>query len=249
MATVERRPARVSVLQWRDFADMFRGAHRQGEHCAMVGQTGSGKSVLGLELCKIIARRKGKDGRPSRVVILSVKPRDDTISALGWPIIKKWPPSYGQEHCIVWPRKGTPSTRAETQRAVFNPLLDTIYHEGGQTLYIDEAAYFEEPLPKGLGLAATMEQYWTTARGLKLSLIAGTQRPRHVTRSMWSEPSWLFVFPPDDEDDLRRVAEISGVKAQLVEIVPHLGGHEFLCVRRQRDMGGQKELYISKVHT
>jgi hypothetical protein len=130
---------------------------------------------------------------------------------------------------------------------VFSPLLDTIYHEGGQTLYIDEAAYFEEPLPKGLGLAPTMEQYWTTARALKLSLIAGTQRPRHVTRSMWSEPSWLFIFPPDDEDDLRRIAEMSGAKAQLMEIVPHLGGHEFLCVRRQRDMGGHKQLYISKV--
>lgn len=236
----------LEVVRWERFADLFRRKHRQGEHVAIVGQTGSGKSVLGLSLCRIIASRKAQDGRPSRVVVFATKPRDDTVSALGWPVIKKWPPSYGQEACIVWPRGGSPSTVAERQRKVFGPLLDVIYQEGGQTIYIDEAGYFEETPPNGLGLSATMQQYWTSARALKLTLIAATQRPRHVTRSMWSEPSWLFIFHPDDEDDLSRVAQLSGAKEQVLEIAPQLGGHEFLCVRRQRD-AGIKRLYVSKV--
>ena len=246
MSTVEAEPtAEFTVLPWDEFSEVFSREHKQGEHVAIVGQTGSGKSVLGLSLCQIVGARTGKDRRPSRVVVLATKPRDDTVTALGWPTVKKWPPAYGQEHCIVWPRKGSPSTIAAQQRRVFSPLLDVIYQEGGQTVYIDEAGYFEVALPKGLGLASTMEQYWTAARANKITLIAGTQRPRHVTRSMWSEPSWVFIFPPDDEDDLKRVAELSGAKDTVLDITPQLGGHEFLCVRRQRGTG--KKLYVSKV--
>lgn len=235
----------VTRIPWEDFQRLFARGFKQGEHVAIVGQTGSGKSVLGVSLCKLIGARRAKDGRPSRVVILANKPRDATVSALGWPVVKKWPPSYGQEHCIVWPRGGEPSTAARRQRQVFAPLLDMLYQEGGQTVYIDEASYFERPLPNGLALGPTMEQYWTSARSLSLSVVAGTQRPRNVSRSMWSEPSWVFVFTPDDEDDLRRVAELSGDRLRVMAASEQLDGHEFLCIRRQR--GHKKSLYISKV--
>lgn len=243
----EREDAyQLEVVAWDQFRDIFRTHHQQGEHVAIVGQTGSGKSVLGLSLCKIIGERRARDGRPSRVVILATKPRDATLSELGWPVIKKWPPSYGQERCIVWPRGGKRlSEVARNQRKVFSPLLDTIYHEGAQTIYFDEASTFERPLPNGLGLESTMEQFWTTGRSLKLSVVAGTQRPRHVSRSMWSEPAWVFVFAPDDEDDLRRVAELSGAKRQVLSVAEQLGGHEFLCIHRPRS--DMKTLYVSKV--
>lgn len=239
----------VHVLPWDQFSEMFRRDHKPGEHIAAVGPTGSGKSVLLLSLCKLIGSRTAKDRRPARVVVMATKPRDDTIRTIlpesGWPIIKKWPPSYGQEHCIVWPRKGAPSAIARIQRRTFGPLLDVIFQEGGQTVCIDEAGYFEDPLPDGLGLSTTMKQYWTVARANTITMVAGTQRPRHVTLSMWTEPSWVIVFTPEDEQDLKRVAELSGAKDAVMEIVPQLGGHEFLCIRRQR--GREKALYVSKV--
>ena len=245
MARAVRAEPRVEVLRWPLFAELFRREHRQGEHVSLVGQTGSGKTVLGLALCSIIGSRKGRDGRPARVVVLATKPRDDTLRALGWPILKDWPPAYGQEHAIVWPKSGAPSSRARRLRAVYGPLLDTIYHEGGQTVYIDEAAYFERPVPYGLGLAGTMEDLWTTGRSLKLTLVAGTQRPRNVSRSMWSEPSWVCIFPPDDLDDLKRVAELTGRKDDVLTIADRLGGFETLIVRRQRD--GRRALYVTRV--
>lgn len=233
------------VMRWGEFSAMFLDGHKQGEHIAIVGQTGSGKTVLGLSLCEALGSRKTKNGRPAHVVVLVTKPRDDSVKKLGWPVIKEWPPAYGQEHCVVWPKAGAASGRAVRLRGVYQPLLDKIYSEGGQTVYIDEAAYFERGLPNGLGLGGTMEEFWTTARSSKLTLIGGTQRPRHVTRSMWSEPSWVFVFPPDDIDDLKRVAELSGRRQEVMEVAERLDGHEFLCIRRQR--AGHRELYVSQV--
>jgi hypothetical protein len=49
----------------------------------------------------------------------------------------------------------------------------------------------------------------------------------------------------EDEEDLKRVAQLSGDKQSVWRIVPRLGGHEFLCVQRQR--GGQHNLYVSRV--
>lgn len=244
------------VLQWPEFQAMFLKGHKQGEHVALVGPNGTGKTQVGLELCKIIGTRNGDDGRPSRVTVLSTKPRDDTVSRMQaegkptgeWETIKKWPPAFGQEHCVVWPRGGPPSGAARRHRAVFVPLIDTIYAEGKQTLYIPEAAYFERNVPNGLGMSGTMEQLWSTARSLKLSVLSDTQRPRQVTRLMWSEPAWLIIFRVDDDDDLKRVAEMSGRKMDVWKIIPQLGGHEFLCIRRQRTLGKQtREIYVSRV--
>lgn len=236
------------MLPWEKFSRMFARYHKQGEHIGIVGVNGSGKSVLALELGKIVGSRRTKQGRPASVTVLVVKPRDKTIQQLvaeGWPVLKKWPPSYGQEHNIVWPKASKPSTAAKEQRAVMGPLLDAIYHEGGQTVIIDEAAYFERPLPSGLGLHGTMEQYWSSARSLNLTLIAGTKRPRNVTRSMWSEPPWLFIFSLHDREDMKRVAELSGRREDVMELAPRLGGFEFLCCRRQAN--GTRELYVSRV--
>lgn len=239
------------VLHWPEFQEMFSEGHHQGEHIAIVGPNGSGKTLLGLELCKIIGARPGDDNRPERVVVLQYKPRDDTVRAIlpeeSWPIVKKWPPGYGQEHCIVWVKGGPPSDAARKQRAVFLPLLDEIYQEGGQTVYMPEAAHIERPLPHGPGLSGTMEEFWSSARSNYLTMISDTQRPRAVTRLMWSEPAWICIFQPDDDDDLKRVAELSGRKLEVYAYVPRLGEHEFLCIRRQRGHGGTREMYVSRV--
>lgn len=249
-APTDTRSPQLQVVTWDDFTGIFREAHKQGEHVATVGPTGSGKSVLNLSLCQIIGSRMGTDRRPARVVVLGTKPRDDTLTSLGWPIIKKWPPAYGQEHCIVWPRKGHASMSMEHQRRIFLPLLNVIHGEGNQTVCIDEAATFERGLPHGMGLSGLMEDYWTNARSSRVSLVGGTQRPRHVTLSMWTEPSWLVIFPPEDLDDLKRVADLSGCKEMVLEVVPQLGPFECLVIRRQRQRGQTgKTLYVTKVGT
>ncbi len=231
-------------VPWSEVADLFYREHKQGQHVGVVGPNGSGKSVLLVELSKLRARRRASDGNPSRVTYLAAKPRDDTLDLLGWPVGRSWPPGYGQWHVIVWPPYGDPETAAERQRRVFRPLLKTIFGEGGQTVVIDEIAYFTDRKPDGLDLAPVIHQYLTVARALDLSLFGATQRPRHVPRAFWSEPKWLGIFRIDDYDDLRRVHEIGGKREGLEQVVGELDDHEFLLIRR---VGTKKELYISKV--
>jgi ABC-type dipeptide/oligopeptide/nickel transport system ATPase component len=234
-----------TVLAWDDFARMFFRTHRQGEHVAIVGPTGSGKSVLGLGLCQIIAQRKTTNGHPTHVAVLANKPKDRTMSALGWPRVREWPPGYGQEHCVVWPKYGAPASAVNRQAAFYRPVLQTIFAEGGQTVYVDEIADFEEPKPDGMGLKAITSRFWKVGRSLDLTFMASTQRPRSVARPMWSEPSWVFIFRLRDLDDVRRVGEIAGDRAAVVEYVSQLGGHEFLVVHDPS--GSTPMLYVSRV--
>jgi hypothetical protein len=236
------------VVPWPRLAAYFRDEHRQGDHVSVVGPTDSGKSVLLLELAKLRAQRQADDGRPSRVTVLVTKPRDRTVTELlaGWPVIRTWPPGYGQEHVIVWPAYGDPESAMRRQRKVFRPLLNKIFVEGGQTVVVMEVARFSDPEPAGLGLATVIRQFYTDARSMDLTMMGDTQRPTHVPRAMWSEPKWIAIFGISDHDDLRRLVEIGGNTKAIFEVVGQLDEHEFLLIRR-RGGAGNMEMYVSKV--
>lgn len=249
VAQFEDGPEEPIILSWDAFKDEFLALHKQGEHVAIVGPNGSGKTVMGLELCKLIGSRPAKDKRPSRVTVLQYKPRDDTVKMVipDWPVIKSWPPHYGQEHVIVWPKSSKPSQSSRLERAVFAPLLDEIYTEGGQTIYVPEAAYFERAQPHGLGLGAMMEKIWSTARSLKVTMVSDTQRPRHVTLLMWTEPVWVVIYRVEYDEDLKLLAKHSGCPLEVWDIVPQLGKHECMVIYRPRQGTGERAIYVTKV--
>ncbi len=244
----ELTPRDPVVLPWDQFQKMFYETHKLGEHVAVVGPNGSGKTMLGLELCRITGSHMAADRRPTRATVLQYKPRDSTVQKVipDWPIIKKWPPRYGEEHCVVWPRGFSASKAAYGQRQVFAPLLDQIYSEGNQIVFIPEAAYFERALPNGLSLSGTMEQFWSTARSLDLTVISDTQRPRNVTLLMWTEPAWLVIYKLRSKDDLKHVAGLSGCEVDVYNIVPKLGEHECMVIYRPVH-GGVDEVFVTKV--
>lgn len=243
----EPRPDIVE-LPWEDFEYIFARTYKPGQHIAIVGPNGSGKTKLGLRLCKVIGARPAKDGRPSRVVVLQYKPQDSTVQEEipDWPVIKKWPPRYGEEHCVIWPKAPSASQAARLHRAVFAPVLDRIYVEGGQTVYIPEAAYFERAQPAGLGLSGTMEQFWGTARSGKLTCISDTQRPRRVTLLMWTEPKWVVVYRLRSRDDVKHVADLTGAPEVVWAVVPKLRAHECLIIQRL-ETEDEMRFYVTRV--
>lgn len=242
MAAAKEPAVQVERVPWQQVCDYFTRTHKLGEHVAIEGPNGSGKSVLALLLLEergtrqTVAKAGGGVRRPVSITVMAVKPRDRTLSLLGWKRMRdlsQWPPPYGDEQVILWPTYGDPATVASRQRAIFEPALREIMGSGNQIVYIDEAAYFEEPMPTGLGLHGLLNQFWYMSRANGVTLMAATQRPVRVSRSMWSEPYWLFIFRPEDEDDLKRVAQLSGSKQLVLDVVPTLGTHEFLMLRRR----------------
>lgn len=234
MAT-RARDARTGVddlapfVPWPDFLRAFMAAWKpniggKAQHVSMVGPNGQGKTHLALRLLQ--ARH---EVRGAHVVILATKPRDQTLTALGWPVIRRWPPGYGQETVIYWPKrpKGASAREAiNAQRLAFRPVLADLFESGRRTVYIDEAAYFAQDLR----LEDELRQLWQMGRSQDLIVVAGTQRPTGVPRPMFSEPAWFFAFRTADEDELRRVSEIGGVDTKaLRSIMRTMPPHEFVA--------------------
>lgn len=240
MATRERVSAEtVPRVPWQQVLDYFAAEHRLGEHVSIEGPTGSGKTLLGLALLMERGKRTTRNGRPVHITVLCNKPRDRTTSALvqsGWKRITRledWPPGYGEEQVVLWPPYGDPETVASRQKAVFGPALREMFLSGGQIIYIQEMQYFTDPPPDGLGLRGTITRFYGESRSNDVSLIADTQRPVSVPVKMWTEPYWLFLFRPEDEDDLKLVAGRSGRKQLVLDVLPTLDTHEFLMIRRR----------------
>lgn len=218
----------VPAAGWDEWLASFMAAwapnaEGRAEHLSIIGPTGQGKTTLTLALLRERVRLFG-----SNVVILATKPRDRTLTGLGWPIIREWPPGYGQEQVIYWPRFGDVRGAHVRQRAKFEPTMAEIFADGGRTVVIDEVAYFHEDLKMG----TMLRQYWQQGRSQNLLVIGGTQRPRGVPRQMFSECSWFIAFRTADEDELRRVGEIGGTDSKVIrEAMRQLEPHDFLAVR------------------
>ncbi len=210
----------------------------QGEHLAIMGPTGSGKSMFQNQIVK-----KRADLRGSHVYILATKPADSEMKKLGWPIVNTWPPPYGKhEQVIYWPKAGKMLDGSINQQRIdIARFLDDVWRENANCLLVfDEIAYLEEELR----LQKIVNRYWREARTQGISMVAGTQRPRNVGRNMWAQSSWVVAFRPDDADDANRVAEVLGGRQLYRDELLGLERHQFIIVERR-----QKVAYISKIGT
>lgn len=230
MTLPQRQPQTVSAVSWEQFKRSF--VWQQGEHVSNVGPTNSGKTTITFEL---LSRR-------SHVLFLATKPQDPTLSryfkAHNYQRIKEWPPSPKATKVALWP-PFVDSNSYKTQRAAFHTAINKAFGEGGWCIVIDEAYY----LTDDLGLSTEMNMLWSQGRSAGISVVASTQRPRGVPRNMFVQPTHLFSFWFDDEQDIDRIAEIGSSKQQIIQqYVPLLPEHHFLYLRKQSTVS-----YISQV--
>jgi len=235
VATAERDRVELDLddeaprVDWSEFEPDFQEAWRpnskgNAQHVTLVGPTSQGKSTLALRLIERRAELRG-----SHVVIFATKPRDRALSALGrkpdWHVIRRWPPSYGQERVIFWPPFGDVKSVTSRHREIMGDVLADVFHEGNRVVYFDEAYY----MAQDLDAEAIMRKMWQMGRSQNLIVVAGTQRPVAVPRPMFSECSYFFAFRTSDEDELRRVGELGGTDTKLLRsIIRSLGPHEFV---------------------
>lgn len=211
---------------------------RMAEHLEILGQTGSGKSYFEKTILMDRARLRG-----SHVVVIATKPADDTLASTGWPIIDRWPPSYGKNQVIFWAKGGLSPEQQLRQKGKILDLLRKLWvPNSNRIVAFDEVAY----LDADLGLRKQLVTYYREARTLGISLVGSTQRPQGVPRYMHSESAWSVFFAPKDEDDAERMAQVAGSKRLYMPILMDLNRekYEFLMVR---NLTGEKVIsHVSK---
>jgi hypothetical protein len=161
---------------------------RTDEHCAILGCTGSGKTTLAAW----VLSKAPFDQMP--YVVIDYK-NDDLIAKvnrikeldLSDPIPEK-PGLY-----VVRP---LPSDVEETEKWLWR-----VWEKGSTGLYIDEAYL----LPNKEAIKNILAQ----GRSLRIPVIAASQRPVDVPRSIFTEASHIVVFRLNDDRDKKTVREFT----------------------------------------
>lgn len=181
----------------------------QGEHVALIGPTGQGKTTLLTSLLPL----------HPYVVVFATKPRDESMQRLirsGYVPIRRWqmmdPAQYPRR--VLWPEANSLSSIV-SQKAIFHDAFERIYREGGWTVAIDEMWYINNILR----LEMDVKLYLLQARALGISLLAATQRPANVPLEIYDQSTHLFFWRDNDENNLRRLSGISFRSADLIRNV------------------------------
>lgn len=211
-----------------------------GEHAELTGQSGSGKSyVLGTVIQGYV--RQWNTG----AVIICTKQQDDSIPLLGWPIVQSFDDLRDYRWAVFWPQTnlmGDDKEKYDEQR-IYDLLTRLWTKDANLLLSFDEIGYVE-----GLSrrVRKLIRQMWREARSHKLAILAMKQRPIGVSRDQHSESRWKFVFPPADEGDMQRFAELLGPAPQWAPILRSLDQEQHQFIVRNTFT---KEAFISWVDT
>lgn len=193
-----------------------------GEHVALIGPTGQGKTTLLTSLLPL----------HPYVTVFATKPRDDSMDRLiksGYYPIRRWqamdPKQYPRR--VLWPDVGDMDTAMQHQRSVFHDAFLKIYREGGWTVAIDELWY----VGNILRLDMDVKLYLLQARALDISLLVATQRPAWVPLEVYDQSTHLFFWRDNDETNLKRLSGISFRSADLIRsVVSDLDKYQVLYI-------------------
>lgn len=209
-------PRPVDVLRWDDA--LTRMAWHPGEHVTSVGPTGRGKTEL------LIALMRAR----TWTTFLGTKRKDSTQDVLedeGYRVIRDPSEINPEVHHRFFlrppfPRRATAAQISAVQKPAFSRALMRLREQMGWTIGIDETHY----LTDFLGLGPELELLWRQGRSESTTIIANTQRPRHIPLVAYSQATHLFFWSSPDLSDVRRIGEM--VPIPLQEITRVLAGQD-----------------------
>jgi hypothetical protein len=228
--------ASIPRLDWEEFLAQF--DWKQGEHIALIGPTGLGKSHLTRE---ILDRR-------DYLVICVTKVRDPIwTKQKGFNVSSVWPTKGPDKRVILWPRPRNGFQQIFSKKKVrigedfrarqkreFRAFLDDVFSRGGYCVCLDELFYITD----FLGLKDEVKLLWQQGRSLGISLVCGTQRPAFVPLELYDQSTHLFFFKDQDERNLKRIGGIGWLNSKsIMSQVASLNIHDVLYINsRTGDM-------------
>ncbi|MGH7485667.1 MAG: hypothetical protein ACREMY_08705 [bacterium] len=225
------RASNVEAMSWKPFLEWFKDAWKQGEHIALIGPTGTGKTTFA---CGILPQRK-------YVLALDPKGGDSTLASLQVKGFRRssWPPTRQDRKDIAEGRPvrlivGMPIVKKEDMEAhkgLLQAALDGAFEEGGWTVYLDELQMAADR--RMMGLTNSIERNMIAARDRGVSMVTSFQRPAYVPRAASDQSTWLAVWITRDVDVVNRLAEMAGrPKAEIRGAVAGLERYDLLLFSR-----------------
>jgi ABC-type cobalamin/Fe3+-siderophores transport system ATPase subunit len=205
-------------VAWKQLPSLMQWS--QGEHATLIAPTGQGKTTLVRKLLPLTPAIR------NYVMVLATKKRDKVLSQFSDYRRMDFPQRWAERVIIYPPFPKNANAMLKAQRETFQRALNEAYQNGGWTVYADEVRY----LASDLKLGPELQRLWMQGRSLGVSLIASTQRPRHIPLEAYDQPTHLFFWRDTDRNNVDRIADISGTvdRKSIIERVPQLPQYQFI---------------------
>lgn len=223
----------VPYVEWNVFLLGMRNvnAHpwKQGQHVALIGKTGCGKTTLANALLPI----------RGNTVVIATKPVSKSLEKFGadngYARIEKWDPKENPDLMpkrILWPPVSN-FAHVSRQRYVIGMAFNDIYGVGNWCIYVDELRFITQTLK----LNDAVELFLQQGRELGISFIAGMQRPKYVPLLVYSQSSHLFFWQEKDVNNLERISAINSVDSHFIaNVVTALEEFEYLYIQDRKSV-------------
>lgn len=200
----------VETQDWDDHLNFMRAKFEPGQHVAIVGPTGGGKTTYAAGLLDHCRRY---------VLAFDPKGGDSTLAGLGWERLTSWDSRRVLHRVRKNDDDQKPSrfivgkiVRTHEDKTAHRNLMARALHDaweqGHWTTYIDELQLTCDR--RFLNLSDVVEEFLIAARDKGLSVITSYQRPAHVPRAASDQASWFVVGYTRDTDVVNRLGEMAG---------------------------------------